>query len=193
MVENQIGFLERGRPENNCWTTGNRFCSNHLLRGTTQFLEEVDMSKKPFHFDEDHEGKTFSRIDFDYEGRNWTGKITHEISSYAKKPTYFINVKLPLDSFIVTDRYGGDVDNIRETAETFEFVQSITKIADFEWEAKFNYKEREDRVEFYLWNIDEALPIRQCLTIKFEYGTYNYYNHKQVWKKKDYAQLWKKE
>jgi len=114
---------------------------------------------------------------FNYDSKVWKATITKEYSDYDNdgRPTKFINIKLPLDGFVLTQSYAHptNLDELKFTNETRDFGKLLESIVPFKkMEIDAYYKLQQSRLEFYFWNREVQ---DECVTIKFENGTYNHF------------------
>lgn len=132
-------------------------------------------------------------VHFAFEGKMWSGTIQQGMAAYAGRSVFFTNLKLPNDGYIYTSKYtsgdsgneGSNNDDITDDDETngvvYSFVDALK--SSFAWldadeniYVEVNYKAAEGRFELYLWE----LPLKaRCITVKFEYGTYDSFINKK--------------
>lgn len=124
------------------------------------------------------------KICFEYDDKVWGGTIDCRHGKYKHGSkvhnVLFTNIKLPNDGFFYTDDYvlpETRTDEIIGTTEVTNIVKSIiTRVNPQKTcnHINVNYRPGEGRFEIYLWeNFDK------CLTVKFEYGTYEWYVNKK--------------
>lgn len=132
-------------------------------------------------------------VHFAFEDKMWSGTIQQGMAPYAGKSVFFTNLKLPNDGYIYTSKYtcgdsdneGSNNDDIANDEETNEVVYSFVDAlkSSFAWLdvdenicMEVNYRAAEGRFELYLWE----LPLKvRCVTVKFEYGTYDSFINKK--------------
>uniref|UniRef100_A0A7S1KRH7 Uncharacterized protein n=1 Tax=Percolomonas cosmopolitus TaxID=63605 RepID=A0A7S1KRH7_9EUKA len=114
---------------------------------------------------------------FDYEDKTWTGTVDHQNALYNS--VKFINIKLPNDGFVYTDKYEGSApDELKNMSETADFVDMLLEFIlnldlDFEvMNVRVIYKTLAGRLAFYFENANAD----KIITIKYEYGWYDW-NH----------------
>ena|SRR3990167_1771568 len=116
---------------------------------------------------------------FDYDNKNWTGTITNEFPVYSGKQTHFINIKLPMDGFVMSKKYEKPdyTDSLLTTGDSTRFVNIVASILPFEsYTYDIYYNVDAKQVALYFWNTSVA---NQCVTVKFEYRTYNFIINRQ--------------
>jgi len=136
----------------------------------SSFLKNFDKTDMTFQTSYHSNG-----VSFDYDSKNWTATFTKEFSRYDGKKIKFINIKLPLDGFVLTSTYSHPTksDELKYNDETKEFINLLSSIIPFKnMEISAYCKLEDSRLEFYFWNADVE---DECVTIKFENGTYNYF------------------
>lgn len=131
------------------------------------------------------------RIIFPYDGKDWCGTVDCRVANYNKRNVLFTNIKLPNDGFFYGSDYLDEIDDIIDTEETQFVVQSLLNVFPSELgvgDTEVNYKLQEGRFEIYQWNDDGS----KCLTIKFEYGTYECFQNKKKFTLRKLKQLFEK-
>eukprot|EP01118_Nematostelium_gracile_P020297 TRINITY_DN9805_c0_g1_i1.p1 TRINITY_DN9805_c0_g1~~TRINITY_DN9805_c0_g1_i1.p1 ORF type:complete len:265 (+),score=52.85 TRINITY_DN9805_c0_g1_i1:44-838(+) len=130
------------------------------------------------------------RSQFTYDGKRWSATINQEILNYADVETKFVNIKVPLDGFIVTPYYHDPTpenpSNMKQDEDTLEFLGKLMEVVPFEqYITRVHYKPHEDRVDVSF----ENAAAREILTCKFELGTYDYYEKEKVFTKQELIKL----
>lgn len=118
------------------------------------------------------------KIIFPYDGKYWCGTVECRVANYNKRNVLFTNIKLPNDGFFYGSDYSDEMDDIVETEEVQIVVQNLISVFPSELiigDTYVNYKLQEGRFEIYQWNDDGS----KCLTIKYEYGTYEFFQNKK--------------
>lgn len=144
-----------------------------FLEVFTQFMEkcppELLNQSTPFNL---------QSIFFNYDEKVWRGTINCELSPYGDQDVLFTNIKLPNDGFVTSDYCAeDDCDDLDENEVVDELVGGmLSRVGDFEpTQVKVNYKENEGRFEVYFFHDNGS----KCLTIKVEYGTYEFFTNKK--------------
>lgn len=130
-------------------------------------------------------------VHFNYNGKIWTGTTEKRFADYNQVRTQFVNIKLPNDGFIYTQKYkdssiNGDELLINE--ESTGLIKRLLDACEFkDYNVRLNYKMEQGRFEIYCINKDTTK--HQIFTIKFEYDTYDYNNHSRKYNSKQIKSL----
>lgn len=149
--------------------------SFHLLTSVAEaFRKQVTDNATDEQLSSFTEYNIYPTIYFDYDERKWAGTVCSERSYYGGQLVNFINVKLPNDGFVYSNKYSADAvtDIVVCGEDTDIFMDCMIElfIGNLKTEierAYMYYKAKAGRVEVYFW-----LSENKCITIKYEYGSH---------------------